>query len=279
MINITVTLLLIVLVALLTGLIKPSIVIYWGKRTRKQVLITYGFAILVVFVSLGFMLPSTDGTTKSSAPEQHKSENAKWTSGSLLYNVECSGSNDAGVKLFKSFSPESIRIYFAGDTFVMQEKGGFDAHIFADSNYKRVYFIKANSISRGHCTNMETEFNNPDMQNLMPYHYRAKLEPAKQDTVICGYPCSKFIVSKSGFVRSYAKAEVWISKEVLLPQLRFDFQSRENIRTLSPLPLQLGIDNGTILRMRVDEDNVIVTYTVAEINRNRPNKSVIKLPK
>lgn len=279
MINFMVVLLLLVTAALLTGLIKPSIVIYWGKRTRKQVLLTYGLAILVVFVSLGFMLPSTEGSAKNSASEQSKAENTKWTSGSLLYSVECTGSNDAGVKLFKAFSPESIRIYFAGDTIVMQEKGGFDAHIFADSNYKRVYFIKGNTVSRGHCTNMETEFNNPDMQNLMPYHYRAKLEPAKQDTVICGYTCSKFIVSKSGFVRNYAKAEVWISKEVLLPQLRFDFQSRENMRTLSPLPLQLGIENGTILKMRVDEDDVIVTYTVAEINKNRPNNTVFRLPK
>jgi len=278
MTKIMAALLLLIIVAFITGLFKPSFVIYWGKRTRKQVLLTYGAAILVVFVSLGFMLPPAESTNKSSSSEQQKAVGSIWASGSLLYSVECSGSNEAGIKLFNSFSPKSIKIYFAGDTFVMQEKGGFDSHIFADSNYKRVFFIKGNSVSRGHCTNMETEFNNPDMQKLMPYHYRAKLEPTKQDTVICGYPCSKFIVSKSGFVRDYAKAEVWISKEVLLPQLRFDFQSQENMRTLSPLPLQIGIDNGTILKMKVNEDNVIVTYTVTEINNKRPNQKALNLP-
>ncbi len=278
MTKIMVALLLIIIAAFITGLFKPTFVIYWGKRTRKQVLLTYGAAILFVFVSLGFMLPPSESTNNSNSSIQQKTEGSIWASGSLQYRVECTGSNESGIKLFKSFSPESIMIYFAGDTFVMQEKGGFDSHIFADSNYKRVFFIKGNSFSRGHCTNMETEFNNSEMQKLMPHHYRAKLEPTKQDTVICGYPCNKFIVSKSGFVRDYAKAEVWISKEVLLPQLRFDFQSREFMRTLSPLPLQIGIDNGTILKMRINEDNVIVTYTATEINKKRPNPQAIKLP-
>ena len=94
--------------------------------------------------------------------------------------------------------------------------------------------------------------------------------------MICGYRCRKYQVVKSGFVRSYASAQVWITCDIFLPQMRLDFQA-ENRRVLTPLSLQIGVDGGTILRMKVNEDKVVVTYTVTAISGKLAEKPLVSL--
>lgn len=261
--------------AFIAGLIKPSLVIYWGNRTRKQVLLIYGAGILIAFILLGvFMPPDKEGVTNEKATVSNT-----WKSGSISYAVECTGSNSKGVDLFKAYSPTAIDLFFTGDTLVLEEKEGTAGFIFADSLYKRVYFLDTitKTKTRGKGVSMETEFQDEKTQKAMPAYYRAELKETSEKATICGHSCTKFNVEKSGFVRAYAKAEVWISDEVLLPQLRFDFQT-EGKRILTPLPLQIGIDKGTILKMVVNEDNVIVTYTVTAVSSEKPAAPIVSLP-
>ena len=259
------------LLALLAGLIKPSWVLFRGKRARKQVLLIYGSALLVLFVLLAVFMP------KDNTPATGKAgKNDAWKQGTITWKVDCSGENAAGVKLFKTFSPEKIDLSFTGDTLMLRETGGSAASIFADSGFRRVYFVDSAGITRGKSTDLEKEFNDEKTRKLMPEYYRAVLKETSEDTMICGYRCRKYEVVKSGFVRSYAIAEVWITHEILLPQLRFDFQA-ENRRVLTPLPLQIGVDGGTVLRMKVNEDKVVVTYTVTVISGKLAEHPLVSL--
>ena len=259
------------LLALLAGLIKPSWVLFRGKRTRKQVLLIYGSAVLVLFVLLAVFMP------KDNTPAPGKAgKNDTWKQGTIAWKVDCAGENAAGVKFFKTFSPEKIDLSFTGDTLMLKETGGSAAQIFADSGFRRVYFLDSTGITRGKCTDLEKEFQDEKVRKLMPEHYRAALKETSADTTLCGYHCRKYEVVKSGFVRGYAKAEVWITNEILLPQLRFDFHAG-NRRVLTPLPLQIGVDGGTVLRMRVNEDKVVVTYTVTAISGKLSEKPLVSL--
>ena len=261
------------LLALLAGLIRPSWVLFWGNRTRKQALFVYGTGLLVLFILLAVFMPKDDTVAGSSGKDVKKET---WKQGTITWSVECSGENAKGVKLFKTFSPEKIELSFSGDTLMLKETGGSDAGIFADSGFRRVYFRDSAGITRGKSTNLEKELSDEKTRKLMPEYYRAVLKETSEDAMICGYRCRKYEVVKSGFVRSYAIAEVWITHDILLPQMRFDFQA-ENRRVLTPLPLQIGVDGGTVLRMKVNEDKVVVTYTVTAISGKLAEHPLVSL--
>ncbi len=72
--NIIALVVLISLVSLVIGLIKPSIVIKWGKdRTRKQVLITYGLILLGSLFAIGMIAPKQkNADINQVAPTQNK---------------------------------------------------------------------------------------------------------------------------------------------------------------------------------------------------------------
>lgn len=60
-------------IGFILGLISPKIVIYWGKKTRGQVLLFYGIATLVFFISFGLVSPS-DSTKNSRSNEAIKAD-------------------------------------------------------------------------------------------------------------------------------------------------------------------------------------------------------------
>jgi len=69
------TLFLLSLLALVIGLIRPSLVIRWGqKKTRGRVFLTYGLAAVVFFTLLGITVPPTPEKPKAGFAEQPVTE-------------------------------------------------------------------------------------------------------------------------------------------------------------------------------------------------------------
>jgi len=272
-------LILLLALAIVLGLIKPSIVIYWGAKNRKQVITVYGLAILLTFI---FFVLTIDKDSKSKDKENDKLKDKTLTMApyaSITYDVSCTGSNKQGVDLFNAFSPLSVSLYYSGDKFRMLEKGGTSGNIIADFNNNKIFFLDslAKTATKATCTDMEKEMQDVKMRKLMPTFYRAELKETTETLNICGFKCKKYKLLKSGFVKAYAKAVVWATNEIILKPLRFDFQTK-NSRILTPLPLQVGIDGGTILKMEVNENNVIVTYTAVSVSKEKPADNLFVLP-
>ena len=262
------------------GLIKPSIVIYWGAKTRKQVITVYGLATLLAFVLFVATIDAkeTKIINKGNDTLKNKADTVALY-GSITYDVSCTGSNKDGVDLFKTFSPVAVSIYYSNDKFRMIEKEGTAGNIIADANNKQILFLDtlAKTATKATCTDMEKAMQDEKMRKLMPSYYRAVLEETPETSTICGIKCKKYKVVKSGFVKAYATAVAWITNDIILKPMRFDFQTK-NRRVLTPLPLQLGIDGGTILKTEVNENNVIVTYTAVSVNTDKPSDNLFVLP-
>lgn len=67
--NVMIILFLVCFVCLIIGLIKPSVVVRWGrleKRNRKSVLKYYGIGLIVTFILVGIFAPKTSNTTDKS---------------------------------------------------------------------------------------------------------------------------------------------------------------------------------------------------------------------
>ena len=280
MTNIFIFLILLLAAMIILGLIKPSIVIFWGSKTRKQILALYGSLLLLSFIFLVITVDDKGSKNNSEENSMLKKEPVAVTlNGSIIYDVSCTGSNKQGVELFKAFSPVTISIYYTEDKFRMIEKGGMAGNILSDFKNKQFYFL--DSISKTAvkvaCTDMENAMQEEKMRKSMPAHYRAILEETSETTDVCGLKCKKYKVMKSGFVKAYAKAVVWITNEIVLRQMRFNFET-ESRQILSPLPLQIGIDGGTILKMEVLENNVEVAYTARSVSKNKPDDKWFVLP-
>ncbi|MCX6239243.1 MAG: hypothetical protein NTY07_17070 [Bacteroidia bacterium] len=273
-------LILLLALAIVLGLIKPSIVIFRGAKTRKKVITVYGLAILLAFVLFAITIDDKGSKSKNKENDTLKNEAvAVAPFASVIYDVSCTGSNKESVDLFKTFSPVTISIYYSNDKFRMIEKEGTAGNIIADFSNKQVFFLDSltKTATKATCTDMEAAMKDENMRKLMPTHYRAILEETPETLNICGFKCKKFKLVKSGFVKAYATAVVWITNDIILKQIRFDFQTK-NRRILTPLPLQVGIDGGTILKMEVNENNVIATYTAISISTNKPAYNLFELP-
>lgn len=73
MVALLVVLFLLALLGLIIGLIKPELVIRWGeKRTRGQVLLTYGLATLILFLLIGVTAPPTSELETKTAKTEVK---------------------------------------------------------------------------------------------------------------------------------------------------------------------------------------------------------------
>ncbi len=271
-------LILLSVLAFALGLIKPSIVIFWGGKTRKQVLTLYGPAILLTFILFSITIDTKGSKNTNNENDTLKTKPvAASPYGSITYEVSCTGSNKDGVDLFNAYSPVVISIYYSGDKFRMIEKEGTAANIIADSNH--VYFLDSlkKTAIKGACADMEKTMQDERMRKFMPTYYRAVIEKTTETCNICGFKCKKYKVPKSGFIKAYATAVAWITNDITLKQMRFDFQT-EYKRILTPLPLQIGIDSGTVLKMEVNENNVIVTYTAVSVSKDKPDDNLFVLP-
>ncbi len=273
--NIFFALVLISVLFLLLGLIKPKLVIYWGSRKRTKVIFIYGLLLLLSFILFAVTLDEKELESN----EQREEEVSIAPCVSITYDISCTGSNSTGVELFKASSPVKVNISYSGNLFRMLEEGGTSGYVLADFDKKEAYLLDTlnRTATKATYTDIEESMQDENMQKMMPYHYRPQLKETSETEIICGYNCRKYKVLKSGFVRAYAKADVWITDKLLLKPMRYDFQT-DYKRILNPLPLQLGVDKGTVMKAVVDENDVIVTYKVTSSSTEMPDETLFVVP-
>jgi hypothetical protein len=255
-------------ILMLIGLIKPSRVLFGAKNpNRKKIWFIYGTTEVLLVVGI-FIVAVV--TAKS---------DEKIFYGSVTYQVSCEGTNQEGVAIFKTFSPERITVYWDKDKFKMVENGGLNYTVVSDLNTNK-HFLVNDSLKicyKISCVNLDQQFDStPDLKKILPYSYKPELEVTSETETICGHKCTKYRILKSGFMRSQAEGWVWLTQEIKLPPSRFDYQNDKQ-RVLSPLPLQFGFE-GTALKLTINEEGVIVTYLVSKIEEMKTDENWFTLP-
>lgn len=239
------------------GLIKPKLTFV---KTRSKVLLYYGSGLIILFILLNVF-------------------NRNALHGSITYNALVEGKDSSLTALTKAFIPEKTVIYFDDKKFRMVETGGQEGNILADFQKKEFYLIDTieKKMIKASCMDLEEIYKDKRMRQFQPYNYEPELKETSEKAIICGFKCVKYEVVKSGFIRPNAQAEVWITKNIILDQMRYDFQTKIK-RFDSPLPLSIGVRFGTILKMIVEENGVVVTYKVESINKGKPEKKLLEIP-
>jgi hypothetical protein len=242
---------------LIIGIIKPS----WAFcKLRKKVILLYSVVIVLSLVLFSLI-------------------NNDILRGKITYEIKFEGSDSQTINLTKNYLPYNVIIYFDNEKFRMTEKGGTNADIIANTKQKKAFLLNADAkiVDTVSINDLNESMKDKNMQKLLPFHYRPLLEKIDTIDIISGYKCRLYEVKKSGFIKPEAKAKVWITKKIIIPQMRYEFQN-DNFRDFSPLPLQLGVKDGTIIKMIIEEKGVKVTYQVTNIEKTKPDSSIFILP-
>jgi len=273
--NLFFVLILLSILAMVIGLIKPGFVIFWGTAKRSKVLLIFGLILVFSFILFAATLDETDLKNESEKTVEVKT--APYAS--VIYDITCEGKNNTGVELFRAFSPEKVRVCYSDNLFIMNEEGGTLGYVIADFDKKEAFMIDTinKKATKAIYTDVEETMRDENMQKLLPNHYRPKLRETSDKEVILGYNCKKYEVLKSGFIRAYAKAEIWVTEELLLKPMRYDFQT-DSKRIMTPLPLQLGVEKGTVMKAVVDENDVVVTFFITSLSLEKPDDALLSIP-
>ncbi|MFN3939339.1 MAG: DUF4412 domain-containing protein, partial [Chitinophagales bacterium] len=118
-----------------------------------------------------------------------------------------------------------------------------------------------------------------DMQlrELMPDHFAPTVEATGEMDTILGYPCSKFKVVRSGFIRSQNATYLWATDSIRLPAARYDIETSVN-KVISPVPALIGYSDGVVLRLVYQVNEMEITYEATDLTSEGFDSAFFKLP-
>lgn len=197
--------------------------------------------------------------------------------GSIVYAQRAQGDSD-GAEAFRGLAAERIVVHIGTSAYRQDEHGGLnDGSVLVREGSPialRLEHSKMRS-ERGGVSDLEKI--DEKVKALLPWQFKTKLATTGERDTICGYPVERFRVKESGFVRKGATAHVWIAPTLRLPRRRFQFEFKSH-RIVSPLPLSIPVEAGTILKVEVVENNVPVTITATKITRGEPAAALFRKP-
>lgn len=175
--------------------------------------------------------------------------------GRVVYSVAAEGSDTAQLELFRAFSASAYTlVYGTKGRIRMTESGGATGlDLLVDLKRKRYYQLRG--AERTAYVLKRTDYEGKFPQLL--------LDPQNERDTIDGYPCMKYRVLNSIFVRRGATAYIWVQDSITLPMERGEYIGHEGFRAFFPLPCVLGVQSGTVMRLAVQEGGVVVTYTAS----------------
>jgi hypothetical protein len=188
--------------------------------------------------------------------------------GHVRYEVEVISSDSTDVQTFFTFSPRAIDIWMGDSMFRMIEHGGVSrGNIAIDLRETTAYQI--DTIQKKVFRGVYSDFNNAseDLQKLMPDHFRPVLQSTGNQKTIRGLACREYRVVRSGFTRPEAKTVVWVTNDISLPSGRYDIETGVN-RVTSPLPMYMGVQEGTVVDLIYELNEMEVHYSLHIISQD-----------
>lgn len=178
----------------------------------------------------------------------------------------------------RSFSPEKVDIWFGENKFRMIEYGGLShGNILVFTDMKESWQID----TAKHLAYLGdySDLGDPStaLKNTMPDHFAPTVEITEEKETICGEPCTKYAVVRSGFIPTDDRAFIWVADRIKFPSSRFDVQTEVN-RTAVPPPLLIGYEEGAVMRLMVRSRNYSRTYEVTKLEKNNLPEDIFNIP-
>lgn len=199
-------------------------------------------------------------------------------SGKVTYSIRFESSDTNLLQTVRPFSPEKTEVWFAKNKFRMIEHGGASrGNILIFSDKKEAWQI--DTIEKTAYLGEYSDFDHPgeELMDMMPDHFAPTLEAMNATETIRGFECTKYKVTRSGFIPADDEAYIWVTDKIRFPSSRFDVQTDVN-RVTVPLPLYLGYNDGAIMKMRIANKRYAAIYEIVELNNSDINPVIFNIP-
>lgn len=172
-------------------------------------------------------------------------------------------------ELFKAFAPTAQKVVFGSNGRLrLTEDDGASTDVIIDLPNDIHYRLN-------HDDSLAQKLVRTDYE---AYFSPTVLEPVEGEEIISGHRARKYRVVSSQFVRRGAAAYVWVADDVRLVRERGDYNHEESgFRALFPLPMVLGVSEGTVMKAEITEQEVTVIYT-AELQPGEPADEIFMIP-
>lgn len=191
--------------------------------------------------------------------------------GTVLYTVTSRGdSSNPNMQLFQAFAPVAHTITFgSGRRIRLRDTEGISGtNMIVDLNRRLYYQLDEEERKALVLTRADYE----------GYFLPTVLEPMEEIEVIDGYPSRKYRIISSQFMRRGTVGYAWVTDSVRLLRERGDYNHEESgFRGLFPLPMVLGVEEGTIMKLEMTENDVTATYTT-DLQPGDPEDDVFAIP-
>ncbi len=203
--------------------------------------------------------------------------------GTITYTAKATGEPEAA-KLFNDSQSNELIVSWSDEGFEQSESRGWNEG-------KVVYWKKSNKAIYCNAPEMkkvaahieDLSKTDPKVKAFMPQLFTYELAPLNEFETIAGFASQKFEVVRSGFIKSGAKAYVWVAKDLKISPSQYKFETDWR-QILAVLPLQFGFTEGAILRAQISEPSftgtgtVDVTYEVKTVQPGYLPKDFLIIP-
>ena len=191
--------------------------------------------------------------------------------GTIVYSTQASGEPEAA-KMFNEYQAREIRSSWSNEGFEQSEETGMNAgRVFWKYGDKTATYIQKSNGEILEAAVQSMSDMDESVKAFMPQFFEYELEDLGEDVTIAGYRTQKYLITKSGFVKSNAKAFVWIASDLQLKPTQLKFETEWKV-ILSAMPLQFGFTEGAVLKAEISEPSMFgegdvkVVYEVKEVN-------------
>ncbi|HAN78999.1 MAG TPA: hypothetical protein DCQ31_15150 [Bacteroidales bacterium] len=264
---------------LIVGLIVPKWVLFWSNnKTRKKVLVYYGLATIVSFVLFAATSEKTQSAANLSEEAAGDETEIKYNYGSITYVTEASGSNEEGVKLFKAFAATEYVLKFAENLYYQEEYSGLNEGIvLMNEATKANYYLNRETGLAEKIGVQNVDKWDEATKQFAPQFYKYEAEATDEYLEICGHKARKYIVEEFAAKQKGATAVAWILDEYTFPPSRLVFENDAK-RITAPVPVFFGNKKGIVLKLEINENNTIVTFTATKLSLVAPNYAEFEIP-
>ncbi len=198
--------------------------------------------------------------------------------GKVTFVSHMETADSALAQSLKTFSPDSVDVYFKKDTFRMIEYGGLSHGNIVlyrqlqeawqlDTVYKLAYLAEYSDLGDP----------SKALKDLMPDHFAPTVESTGEKETIAGIPCTKYRITRSGVIPKEDSAYIWAADRMVFPSSRYDVQSEINHAAVPP-PLFIGYEAGAVMRLMVVNKKYTRTFEVSTLKENYFPEGIFDIP-
>lgn len=227
---------------------------------------------------LSFLFSCGDNDPASSTAGSEDTKNKKVFYGKVTFVSRMETADTVLAQSLKTFSPDSVDVYFQKDSFRMIEYGGLShGNILLYRQLQEAWQL--DTVNKLAYLAEYSDLGDPSkaLKDLMPDHFAPTVESTGEKETIAGIACTKYRITRSGVIPKEDTAYIWAADQMVFPSSRYDVQSEINHAAVPP-PLFIGYEAGAVMRLMVVNKKYTRIFEVSTLQENYFPEGIFDIP-